>query len=250
MSSNSNIVVSFKDVHKSFVLKESYQDELKSYFANLIKHLFSKKEYKKKIILDNVSFNIKKGEVVGFIGKNGVGKTTLLTILCEIIQPQSGTIKIDGTVAPLLGLGSGFHHDLSGYENIYLNGVILGMSIKEIDEKIEEIIEFSGIREYIHEPIKVYSSGMLSRLAFSIAINRDADIIIIDETLSVGDKDFSKKSFDALQEYKKRGKTIILVSHDLGTVQKFCDRVIWLENGKIKMDGIPSEVIKQYSKEN
>jgi len=248
--SSKTTVVSFKNVSKSFILKESYQDELKSYFANLIKHLFSKKEYKKKIILNNVSFEIKKGEVVGFIGRNGTGKTTLLSMLCNIIRPQDGTIKVDGTVAPLLGLGSGFHHDLSGYENIYLNGVVLGLSIKEINEKIEEIIEFSGIREYIYEPIKVYSSGMLSRLAFSIAIKRDADIIIIDETLSVGDKEFSKKSFDALREYKKRGKTIILVSHDLGTVQEFCDRAIWLENGKIKLDGIPFEVIKQYSKEN
>ena len=246
--SSKNTVVTFKNVSKSFILKESYQDELKSYFANLIKHIFSKKEYKKKVILKNVSFDIKKGEVVGFIGKNGTGKTTLLSMLCNIIRPQDGTIKVDGTVAPLLGLGSGFHHDLSGYENIYLNGVILGMSIKEIDEKVEDIIEFSGIEEYIHEPIKVYSSGMLSRLAFSIAIKRDADIIIIDETLSVGDKEFSKKSFDALQEYKKRGKTIILVSHALSTVQEFCNRVIWLENGKIMMDGIPSEVIKQYSK--
>ena len=248
--SSKNTVISFKNVSKNFILKDSYQDELKSYFANLLKHLFSKKEYKKNIILDDVSFDITKGEVVGFIGKNGTGKTTLLTMLCQIIRPQSGDINIDGSIAPLLGLGSGFHHDLSGYENIYLNGVILGMSIKEIDEKIEDIIEFSGIREYIHEPIKIYSSGMLSRLAFSIAIKRDADIIIIDETLSVGDKEFSKKSFDALQEYKKRGKTIILVSHALSTVQEFCNRVIWLENGKIKMDGIPSEVIKQYNKES
>lgn len=245
-----DIVVSFNNVSKSFTLTESYQDELKSYFANLLKYLFSKKEYKKKIILDDVSFEIKKGEVVGFIGKNGTGKTTLLTMLCQITRPQSGDIKVDGSVAPLLGLGSGFHHDLSGYENIYLNGVILGMSIKEIDEKVEDIIDFSGIREYIHEPIKVYSSGMLSRLAFSVAIIRDADIIIIDETLSVGDKEFSKKSFDALQEYKKRGKTIILVSHDLGTVESFCNRLIWLNNGKIEMDGIPSDVIKQYNEKN
>jgi len=247
--SNKNIVT-FNSVSKSYFLQEHYQNELKSYFANLYKHLFCKKEIKKKIILDNVSFTIKEGEVVGFIGKNGTGKTTLLTLLCQIIKPQKGKVIVNGTIAPMLGLGSGFHHDLSGYENIYLNGVILGMSIKEIDEKIEDIIEFSGIREYIYEPIKVYSSGMLSRLAFSIAIKRDADIIIIDETLSVGDKEFSKKSFDALQEYKKRGKTIILVSHDLGTVDSFCGRVIWLENGKIKVDGIPSEVIKQYNKEN
>lgn len=247
--SNKNIVT-FNSVSKSYFLQEHYQNELKSYFANFFKHIFTKREIKEKIILDKISFNIKEGEVVGFIGKNGTGKTTLLTLLCQIIKPQKGEIFIDGTIAPMLGLGSGFHHDLSGYENIYLNGVILGMSIKEIDEKVEDIIEFSGIREYIHEPIKVYSSGMLSRLAFAIAIKRDADIIIIDETLSVGDKEFSKKSFDALQEYKKRGKTIILVSHDLGTVNGFCDRVIWLKDGKIMMDGIPSEVIKQYSKEN
>jgi len=245
--SNENTVVSFNKVSKSFILRESYQNELKSYFANLFKHFFSKKVHNKKVILDEVSFKIKKGEVVGFIGRNGTGKTTLLTLLCEIIKPQSGQISIKGTIAPLLGLGSGFHHDLSGYENIYLNGVILGMSINEIDEKIEKIIDFSGIREYIHEPIKVYSSGMLSRLAFSIAIERDADIIIIDETLSVGDKDFSKKSFDALNEYKEKGKTIILVSHDLNTIKNFCNRVIWLENGHIKMDGKSSDVIKAYT---
>lgn len=246
--SKKNVVISFENVSKYFLLKENYQDELKSYFANLLKHLFTKKIYKKKVILDKVSFEIIKGEVVGFIGRNGTGKTTLLTMLAQIIKPQDGSIVVNGTIAPLLGMGSGFHHDLSGYENIYLNGVILGLSINEIDNMIDEIIDFSGIREYIHEPIKVYSSGMLSRLAFSIAIKRDADVIIIDETLSVGDKEFSKKSFDALKEYKEKGKTIILVSHDLGTLSNFCDRVIWLENGKIQKDGIPSEVISQYSK--
>lgn len=244
---SNDTIVSFTNVSKSFTLRETYQHELKSYFANIIKHLFSKKEHQKKIILDNVTFHINKGEVVGFIGKNGAGKTTLLTMLCGIICPSQGTISINGSIAPLLGLGSGFHHDLSGYENIYLNGVILGMSLKEIDEKIDEIIEFSGIREYIHEPIKIYSSGMLSRLSFSIAIMRDADIIIVDETLSVGDKEFSKKSFDALQEYKRKGKTIIVVSHALNTIEKFCDRIIWLENGTLKMDGKPSDVIRMYN---
>ena len=242
-----NIAVSFKNVTKSFILKHSYQNELKSYFANIFKHIFSKKDNKKKIILENVSFDIKKGEVVGFVGKNGAGKTTLLTMISQIIKPDSGKIEVNGTIAPLLGMGSGFHHDLTGYESIYLNGVILGMSIKEIDEKIDEIIEFSGIGDYIYEPIKIYSSGMLSRLGFSIAIKRDADIIIIDETLSVGDKEFSKKSFNALLEYKNRGKTIILVSHDLATLGKFCSRVIWLENGKIKSDGKPEEDLKKYS---
>lgn len=247
--SNRNIVT-FNSVSKSYFLQEHYQNELKSYFANLFKHLFSKKEIQEKIILDKVSFTIKEGEVVGFIGKNGTGKTTLLTLLCQIIKPQQGEVIVNGTIAPMLGLGSGFHHDLSGYENIYLNGVILGMTIKEIDDKIEEIIDFSGIREYIYEPIKIYSSGMLSRLAFSIAIKRDADIIIIDETLSVGDKEFSEKSFNALTAYKERGKTIILVSHDLGTVESFCNRVVWLNNGKIEMDGISSDVIKQYNEKN
>lgn len=247
---NNGTIISFSNVTKYFVLRETYQHELKSYFANFIKHIFSNKEHQRKIILQDVSFEIKKGEVIGFIGKNGAGKTTLLTMLCGIIYPNQGTITIDGTVAPLLGLGSGFHHDLSGYENIYLNGVILGMSLKEIDEKIEDIIDFSGIREYIYEPIKVYSSGMLSRLAFSIAIIRDADIIIVDETLSVGDKEFSKKSFDALKEYKRKGKTIIVVSHALNTIETFCDRIIWLENGTLKMDGNPSEVIQHYNQAN
>jgi ABC-type polysaccharide/polyol phosphate transport system ATPase subunit len=241
------VVVSFDKVYKNFVLKEPYERELKSYFVNYIKHIFTKRKPNIKRILSDVSFDIKSGEVVGFIGKNGSGKTTLLSMLANIISPTSGDIKIDGTIAPLLGLGSGFHHDLTGYENIFLNGVVMGMSLRDINNKVDEIIEFSELGEFIYQPIKIYSSGMLSRLAFSIAIKRDADIILIDETLSVGDKDFSKKSFDALKEYKERGRTIVLVSHDLNSIEMFCDRVLWLENGKILMDDIADKVIKKYT---
>ena len=196
--------------------------------------------------LKDVSFEVKKGDVLGIIGPNGGGKSTILKLLSRIMQPNKGEIKIEGKLAALIEVTAGFHPELTGRENVYLNGTILGMRKKEIDSKFEEIVEFSGIREFIDTPVKRYSSGMYSRLGFSVAAHMDPDILLVDEVLAVGDMAFQAKCTEKMRELLKSNTTIVLVSHNLSLIQNLCKRVILLNRGEIKKVGTPEEVIPYY----
>ena len=196
--------------------------------------------------LKDISFDVIEGQTHGLIGSNGSGKSTLLKCLAKIYWPTSGTIEYRGRMASLLEVGSGFHLELSGRENIYLNGSILGMSKKEIDSKFEEIVDFSGVERFLDQPVKNYSSGMYVRLGFSIAINVDPDILVVDEVLSVGDEEFQRKSFQKFLEFKKRGKTVILVTHTMPVVEDICDSVTWINDGVMMQTGPAAQVVKNY----
>lgn len=198
--------------------------------------------------LKNINLNIKAGETVGIIGENGSGKSTLLKLIARILFPDGGHILTKGKIATLIELGAGFHTELSGKENIYVNASLLGFKKKEIEAKLEEIIDFSGLENFIDNPIKTYSSGMYLRLGFSIAINVNPDILLIDEILAVGDENFQKKCFEKIDKFKNEGKTIILVSHDLAVIEKLCDRVFLIDNGKQYYKENPIDVISEYHK--
>lgn len=196
--------------------------------------------------LKNVSLEIQPGETFGLIGNNGSGKSTLLKCLAKILYPNSGDIVMRGRVAALLEVGSGFHPELSGRENIYLNGSILGMSKKEIQSKFDAIVDFSGVREFIDQPVKNYSSGMYVRLGFSVAIHVNPDILLVDEVLAVGDESFQTKCFEKFREFRAAGKTVIIVSHALGSMVKMCDRVAWIDQGSLHTVGKPDDVVAAY----
>lgn len=198
--------------------------------------------------LQDVSFDVIEGHTHGLIGTNGSGKSTLLKCLAKIYWPTSGSIQYRGRMASLLEVGSGFHLELSGRENIYLNGSILGMSKKEIDSKFDEIVDFSGVEQFLDQPVKNYSSGMYVRLGFSIAINVEPDILVVDEVLSVGDEGFQRKSFDKFLDFKKQGKTIIMVTHTMPVVEEICDTVTWIEKGVLMESGKATPVVRAYRK--
>lgn len=200
-------------------------------------------------VLKDISLEIKKGETVALIGVNGSGKSTLLKLMTKIIYPNAGKIEINGKLTSLLELGAGFHPDFSGRENIYFNASIFGLNRKEIDQRIDQIIEFSELGEQIDNPIRTYSSGMYMRLAFSVAINVDADILLIDEILAVGDQHFQEKCMNMMLELKRQGKTMVFVSHSEGAVRFLCDRAVWLSEGNVRMDGATDEVLAEYRKE-
>ncbi len=200
-------------------------------------------------ILKDINLTIKKGETVALIGVNGSGKSTLLKLMTKIIYPNKGSLKTYGKLTSLLELGAGFHPDFSGRENIYFNASIFGLTKKEIDARLEQIIAFSELEEFIDNPVRTYSSGMYLRLAFSVAINVDADILLIDEILAVGDQHFQEKCYKRLEELKQEGKTIVIVTHALNVVKEFCDRAIWIKDGEIKEDGDPKVVVDNYLKE-
>lgn len=200
--------------------------------------------------LQDINLEIKKGETVGIIGPNGAGKSTLLKLMAGVTKPTTGEIKINGQIAPLIELGAGFHPELTGRENVTLNGVILGLSKKEIEKKFKEIVDFAELWEFIDQPIKHYSSGMYLRLAFSVAVHTSPDILLIDEILAVGDSSFQAKCFAKMEEFKKAGVTIILVSHSLGQIQSFCTRAVYLDEHRIIMDGGVKEVSEKYLNKN
>lgn len=233
--------IEVKNVTKSFKVYFDKGSQLKE------RLLFSKRNrYEERRVLDNVSFSVKKGEAIGLIGNNGCGKSTTLKLLTKIIYPDSGSIELSGRVSSLIELGAGFHPDMSGRENIYTNAAIFGLTRKEIDDRLEKIISFSELGEYIDNPVRTYSSGMYMRLAFSVAINVDADILLIDEILAVGDARFQAKCFKKLQEIKAAGTTIVIVSHSTDQVEQICDRTIWIRKGKIAGNGETGEVIQEY----
>lgn len=235
--------IEVKNISKSFKVYYDKGNELKE------KMLFWKRNrYENRVVLDNISFSVKKGEAVGLVGKNGCGKSTTLKMLTKIIYPDKGTIEMAGRVSSLLELGAGFHPDMSGRENIYTNAAIFGLTKKEIDERLDEIIEFSELGSFIDNPVRTYSSGMYMRLAFSVAINVNADILLIDEILAVGDANFQAKCFNKLREIKAQGTTIIIVSHALGQIEEICERSIWVRDGHIEEIGAPKDVHEDYLK--
>jgi ABC-type polysaccharide/polyol phosphate transport system ATPase subunit len=196
--------------------------------------------------LDDVSFTVEHGEAFGVIGSNGSGKSTLLKILSGIVRPSAGSLAVDGRVAALIELGAGFHPEISGRENIYINGVVLGLTRREIDRRFDDIVEFSGLGDFIEEPVKNYSSGMYVRLGFSVAIHTDPDLLLVDEVLAVGDEAFSHRCLRRIEEFLGRGRTVLLVSHSLGLVEEFCGRVLWLEGGVKRLLGSPRRVVDAY----
>lgn len=233
--------VRVSDVSKKFRLYHERNQTLKS---TILRGRTSKHE--DFWALKDVSFEVKEGHTHGLIGTNGSGKSTLLKCLAKIYWPTSGSIDYRGRMASLLEVGSGFHLELSGRENIYLNGSILGMSKKEIDGKFDEIVDFSGVEQFLDQPVKNYSSGMYVRLGFSIAINVDPDILVVDEVLSVGDEGFQRKSFDKFLDFKRRGKTIIMVTHNMAVVEDICDAVTWIEKGTMMTTGASGTVVAAY----
>jgi ABC-2 type transport system ATP-binding protein len=196
--------------------------------------------------LQDISFTVSPGESVAVIGSNGSGKSTLFALLARVIEPTRGTVRVDGRVCPLLELGTGFHPDLSGRDNVYLNGSLLGLSHRQVEERYQDIVAFAELPDVMDAPVKTYSTGMTVRLGFSVAVHVDPDILLIDEVLSVGDEYFQHKSFARLQQFKEAGKTIFVVSHDLNTVQALCERCLWIDRGAVQIDGPSAEVTAAY----
>lgn len=209
---------------------------------------WNKKKSESRKVLDNINLKIEKGETVALIGTNGSGKSTLLKLMTKIIYPTIGKITTCGKLTSLLELGAGFHPDFTGRENIYFNASIFGLTKKEIEKRMDDIIAFSELEEFIDSPVRTYSSGMYMRLAFSVAINVDAEILLIDEILAVGDQHFQDKCFAKLHELKNSDKTIVIVSHALDSIKQLCDRAVWIYNGEVKMDGDVEKVVEEYIK--
>ena len=235
------IAIDVNNITKSFKVFLDKGSQLKE------RLLFRKRSrYEERKVLRGISFQVKKGEAIGIIGHNGCGKSTTLKLLTKIMYPDTGTITMNGRVSSLIELGAGFHPDMSGRENIYTNASIFGLTKKEIDARLNDIVAFSELEEFIDNPVRTYSSGMYMRLAFSVAINVDADILLIDEILAVGDANFQAKCFNKLKEIKSHGTTIVIVSHSLGQIEQICDRSIWIHEGLIRAEGPPKEIDLEY----
>ena len=237
----SEVAIRVDDVSKLYKLYDKPSDRLKESLG-----LTRKKLYKEHYALHNVSFDVKRGETVGIIGTNGSGKSTILKIITGVLNPSGGHVEIDGRISALLG--AGFNMEYTGIENIYLNGTMIGFSREEIDAKMQDILDFADIGDFVHQPVKTYSSGMFVRLAFAVAINIDPEILIVDEALSVGDVFFQAKCYKKFEDFKKMGKTILFVSHDLGSISKYCDRVVLLNRGKKLAEGTPKEMVSMYKR--
>jgi ABC-2 type transport system ATP-binding protein/lipopolysaccharide transport system ATP-binding protein len=230
-----------KDLRKSFLLGHEKYGTLKGLLLS-----FRRTRYERMEALKGISFTVQPGETLAIIGRNGSGKSTLLSILARVYIPTSGEYHLNGHLSCLLHLGAGFHPDLTGIENIYLNGAILGMTTKEIQSKYDAIVEFSELGKFIDAPIRTYSAGMVMRLGFSIAIQANPDILLVDEVLAVGDENFQQKCYDKVREFQQMGKTIVFVSHDIKAVKEVATRIIWLADGEIKLDGPVDEVLDEY----
>ena len=241
--SKNDVAIKVENMTKTFKL---YSDKPNTLKEKIVRGWKNKPEIR--TVLSDINLTINKGETVALIGVNGSGKSTLLKLMTKIIYPTSGKIITNGKLTSLLELGAGFHPDFTGRENIYFNASIFGLSAQEIDARVKDIIEFSELGEFIEAPVRTYSSGMYMRLAFSVAINVDADILLIDEILSVGDQHFQEKCFRKMNELKNEGKTMVFVTHSMQSVKDLCTRAVWLHEGHIKMDGKPEEVIEEYIK--
>jgi len=235
------IAIEVKDLTKSFKL---YSDKPNTLKERLVRGWKNKIEVH--TVLESINLTINKGETVALIGVNGSGKSTLLKLMTKIIYPNKGSLKTYGKLTSLLELGAGFHADFTGRENIYFNAAIFGLTKEEIEKRIDDIIEFSELGDFIDSPVRTYSSGMYMRLAFSVAINVDAEILLIDEILAVGDQHFQEKCFNKLEKLSKSDKTIVIVSHSLDAMKKLCKRAIWIDNGHIREDGESNKVIDDY----
>ncbi len=240
---DNNLAIKVDHVSKMYKLYDKPSDRLKEALG-----LTRKKKYHEHWALNKVSFDVKKGETIGIIGTNGSGKSTILKIITGVLNPTEGNLEIDGRISALLELGAGFNMEYTGIENVYLNGMMIGFSREEIDERLDDILKFADIGDFINQPCKTYSSGMFVRLAFAVAINIDPEILIVDEALSVGDVFFQAKCYKKFEEFKEQGKTIIFVSHDLSSISKYCDRVILLNKGDKLAEGSPKEMISLYKR--
>lgn len=237
----SEMAIQVKDLSKVYKLYNKPSDRLKE---TLGFHVDAREHY----ALKHVNFEIRKGETVGIIGTNGSGKSTILKIITGVLNPTGGEVNVDGRISALLELGAGFNMEYTGIENVYLNGTMLGFTKEEIDERLDNILEFADIGDFVNQPVKSYSSGMFVRLAFAVAINIDPEILIVDEALSVGDVFFQAKCYRKFEDFKKEGKTILFVSHDLGSITKYCDRAILLNQGEEIFEGTPKEAVDIYKK--
>lgn len=238
-------MIDVQQVSMVFRMADDKVLSLKEYIVALIEGRIN---YRTFTALENITFSVKAGEVVGIVGKNGAGKSTLLKIIAGVLKPTTGTVQLSGNIVPMLELGSGFDSELSGSENIFLNGSILGYDKKFLESKYEEIVEFSELENFIHMPIRNYSSGMLTRLAFSIATIVKPEILIVDEILSVGDVGFQNKSKAKMMELMSGGTTVLFVSHSIDQIEEMCDKVLWLDDHKIRMIGDAAEVCNEYKK--
>ena len=229
-----DVAIEVKNLTKIYKLYDKPMDRLKDSLG-----LARKSKFKEHRALNNVSLSVKKGETVGIIGTNGSGKSTILKIITGVLSPTEGEVNVDGHISALLELGAGFNMEYNGIDNIYLNGMMIGFSEEEIEKRMDAILEFADIGDYVYQPVKTYSSGMFVRLAFAVAINIDPEILIVDEALSVGDVFFQAKCYHKFEEFKKKGKTILFVSHDLSSISKYCDRAVLLNQGVLLGEGTP-----------
>jgi len=240
---NDQMVIEVRDLRKEFVITNTAIGSIKTLFL-----WWKRRSVQKLDVLRGISFGVRRGECVAIVGRNGAGKSTLLSIVSRIYKPTSGSVVVNGRIAPLLELGAGFHPDLSGAENVYFNAVVLGLTRKQVKERFESIVEFSELHEHIWAPVRTYSSGMMARLGFSVAVHVDADLLIVDEVLAVGDFEFTEKCYNRLMKFKEGGGTILMVSHQADTVNTFADRAIWIQHGTIRMEGDPELVTSEYRK--
>ncbi len=239
-------VIIFDSVSKSYPLYHHITGGIKNFLFHFPRAVNQLKNHRYEA-LQGISFQVNRGESFGIIGKNGAGKSTTLGLIAGVIKPSGGTIVVKGRVSPLLELGSGFNSELTGRENIMLNGVLMGLTRAEVLRKMEEIIEFSGLGDFIDQPLRTYSSGMIMRLGFSVVASLDPEILLIDEVLAVGDMEFQKKCVDKMKGFKENGVTIVFVSHGLNDVLAICDRVVWIENHQVRMIGSAQEVVNSYA---
>ena len=240
MEQNNENVIEIKNLSKQYKM---YDKKI----ARLLETIFPRyRNHRTYTAVDNINLTVKKGEILGILGKNGAGKSTLLKMVTGVVTPTSGEVKVNGKISSLLELGAAFNMELTGYQNIYQHGEVMGLTIEQIKEKEQEIIDFADIGEHLYQPVKTYSSGMFARLAFACAVNVEPEVLIVDEVLSVGDMAFQEKSITKMKQIREKGTTILFVSHSLPAIKNFCSRAIWLESGKIIMDGNTLEVTEKY----
>jgi lipopolysaccharide transport system ATP-binding protein len=249
----SNIAIRVENLSKEYTLGELREDLFQERILNWLKHPFrtnGRKTPDTILALENVSFEVEEGEVVGIIGRNGAGKSTLLKVLSKITHPTTGRMRVNGRLAALLEVGTGFHGELTGRENIFMNGSILGMTRKEIAAKLDAIVSFAGVEKFLDTPVKHYSTGMFLRLGFAVAAHVEPDVLLVDEVLAVGDADFQKKCLNAMDEMRSGGRTVLFVSHNMAAVENLCSRALWIDNGRIRQDGQAKDVIEAYMASN